>query len=145
MSIWNCCLKMLVMVFRHQSWNRNVNILTKLSSLLCWKLRKWQLPARPIMKISSKWHFRFNECINTCQLHYSGVIMSTMASQINSVSIVWLTVCSGMNQRKYQSPSSLAFVRGMHRWIRLTKGQWRGKCFHLMTSSCCLPAHWTTE
>ena len=23
-----------------------------------------------------------------------------------------------------------------HRWIPLTKGQWRGKCFHLMTASC---------
>ena len=24
-----------------------------------------------------------------------------------------------------------------HRWIPRTKGQWRGKCFHLMTSSWC--------
>ena len=31
-----------------------------------------------------------------------------------------------------------AFVRGIHRWPvnSPTKGQWRGKCFHLMTSSC---------
>ena len=31
------------------------------------------------------------------------------------------------------------FVRGIHRdrWIPRTKGQSRGKCFHLMTSSCC--------
>ena len=27
------------------------------------------------------------------------------------------------------------FVRGIHRWIRRTNGQLRGKCFHLMTSS----------
>ena len=24
----------------------------------------------------------------------------------------------------------------VHRWIPRTNGQWRGKCFHLMTSSC---------
>ena len=39
--------------------------------------------------------------------HYSDVIMSAMASQITSVSIVCSTVCSD---------ASLAFVRGIHRW-----------------------------
>ena len=40
------------------------------------------------------------------------------------------------SQRKHQSSASLAFVRGIHRdrWIPRTKGQLRGKCFHLMTS-----------
>ena len=28
------------------------------------------------------------------------------------------------------------------RWIPLTKGQWRGKCFHLMTSSCMVRKSW---
>ena len=42
--------------------------------------------------------------------------MSTMASQITSVSVVYSTVCSGPNQRKHQSSASLAFVRGIHRW-----------------------------
>ena len=49
-------------------------------------------------------------------LHYSDVIMSMMASPITSVSIVYLTVCSGTDQRKHQSSASLAFVRGIHRW-----------------------------
>ena len=35
-----------------------------------------------------------------------------MASQITSVSIVYLTVYSGPEQRKHQSSASLAFVRG---------------------------------
>ena len=45
---------------------------------------------------------------------------------------------SDADQRKHQSSASLAFVRGIHRdrWIPRTKGQLRGKCFHLMTSSC---------
>ena len=42
--------------------------------------------------------------------------MSAMASQITSLTIVYSTVYSGADQRKYQSPASLAFVRGNHRW-----------------------------
>ena len=47
--------------------------------------------------------------------HYSDVIMGAMAYQTTGVSIVNLTVCSGVDQRKYQSSASLAFVRGIHR------------------------------
>ena len=43
--------------------------------------------------------------------------MSAMASQITSLTIIYWTVYSGANQRKYQSSASLAFVRGIHRWI----------------------------
>ena len=48
--------------------------------------------------------------------HYSDVIISTMASQITSVSTVYSTVCSGSDRRKHQSSASLAFVRGILRW-----------------------------
>ena len=61
--------------------------------------------------------------------------MSTKASQITAVPIVSSTVGSGADQRKHQSSASLAFVRGIHRWIPRTKSHLRGKCFHLMTSS----------
>ena len=50
--------------------------------------------------------------------------MSAIASQITSLTIVYSRVYSGSDQTKHQ-----------HRWIPRTKGQWRGKCFHLMTSS----------
>ena len=43
-------------------------------------------------------------------MHYCDVIMSAMASQITSLTIVCPTVYSGADQRKYQSPASLAFV-----------------------------------
>ena len=46
--------------------------------------------------------------------------MSTMASQIISVSIICSTVGSGADQRKHRSFSSLAFVRGIHRWPEIT-------------------------
>ena len=44
---------------------------------------------------------------------------------ITGVSIVCSTVCSGEDQRRHQSSTSLAFVRGItgDRWIPLTKGQ----------------------
>ena len=63
--------------------------------------------------------------------------MTTMASQITSLAVVYSTVYSDADQRKHQSSTSLAFVWGIHRdrWIPRTKGQLRGKCFHLMTSS----------
>ena len=77
-----------------------------------------------------------------------------MASQI-TVSIVCSAVCFGAEQKKptkaQQSLSNLMAssdgtifrVTGPlwgkstgHRWIILAKGQWRGKCSHLMKSSC---------
>ena len=65
--------------------------------------------------------------------------MTTIASQITSLTSVYSTVYSDAHQRKHQSSASLAFVWGSHRdrWIPRTKGQLRGKCFHLMTSSWC--------
>ena len=39
------------------------------------------------------------------QVHYSHVIMGTMASQITSLTIVYSTVYSGADQRKHQSPA----------------------------------------
>ena len=64
--------------------------------------------------------------------------MTTMASQITSHTVVYSTVYLDADQRKHQSSASLAFVRGIHRdrWIPRTKGQLRGKYFHLMTLSC---------
>ena len=47
--------------------------------------------------------------------HYGDVIMSVMASKITSLTIVYLTVYSGADQRKYQSYASLAFERGIPR------------------------------
>ena len=51
----------------------------------------------------------------TLIMHYIDVIMSAMASQITSLTIVYSTVYSGADQ-KQKSFASLAFVRGIHRW-----------------------------
>ena len=47
--------------------------------------------------------------------HYIDVIMTTMASQITSLTVVYSIVYSGADQRKHQSSASLAFERGIHR------------------------------
>ena len=49
----------------------------------------------------------------TC--HYDDVIMGAIASQITSLTIVYLIVYSDADQRKHQSSASLAFVWGIHR------------------------------
>ena len=66
--------------------------------------------------------------------HYSDVIMSTMASRITSLTIVYSTVYSGADQWKHQSPASLAFVRGIHhKWVSNAESVsiwWRHHVFH---------------
>ena len=75
----------------------------------------------------------------------SDVIMDTMASQITSLTIVYLTIYSGTDQRKHQSSTSRAFVRGINRWpVNFPhKGPVTRKMFlNLMTSPCSI---WTNE
>ena len=78
-----------------------------------------------------------NMCIICYGIDYSDVIMSAAASQITGLSIVYLIVCLGADQRKHQSSAPLAFVRGIHRGPGTSphKRPVRRKCFHLMTSS----------
>ena len=67
----------------------------------------------------------------TCILTWKFLIMSTMASQITGVTIIYSTVWSGADQRKHQRSASLVCVKGIHQWL----GQYHRKYFHLMTSS----------
>ena len=47
--------------------------------------------------------------------HYTDVIMTTMVSQITSLTVVYSIVHLGANQRKHRNSASLTFVRGIHR------------------------------
>ena len=49
-------------------------------------------------------------------VHYNDIMMSTMTSQITSLTIVYSAAYLGVDQRRHQSSVSLAFVRGIHRW-----------------------------
>ena len=46
--------------------------------------------------------------------HYGDFIMGTISSQTTSLMIVYSTVYSDADERKHQSSTSLAFVRGIH-------------------------------
>ena len=50
--------------------------------------------------------------------------MSAIASQITSLTIVYSTVYSGADQRKYQSSVSLVFVRGIRRGPANSPHKW---------------------
>ena len=80
--------------------------------------------------------------------HYTDVIIGTIASQITSLMIVYSTVYSDADQRKYQSSASLAFVRGIHRRLVNSPHKWpvtrKMFPFHdvIMILTCC---HWSTH
>ena len=67
----------------------------------------------------------------SAQNDYNDVMVSAMASQITSFTIVYSTVYSGSVQRKHQSSASLAFVREIHQWpvTSLHKGPITRKMF----------------
>ena len=62
---------------------------------------------------------------SAARIHYSDVIMSSMASQITSLTIVYSTVYSGVDQRKSQSSAALTLWGEFtgDRRIPRTKGQ----------------------
>ena len=78
--------------------------------------------------------FLFTET-NDFVIHYPDALMSAMTSQITSPTNIYSTVYTGTGQGKHRQWSLWGEFTG-DRWIPHTKGQYRGKCFHLMTSSC---------
>ena len=70
-------------------------------------------------------------------VHYNDVIMSAVDSQITSLAVVYSTVYLGTDQINIKAPRHWPLCGEFtgDRWILRTKGQLRGKCFHLMTSS----------
>ena len=50
--------------------------------------------------------------------------MRTMASQITSLTVVYLTVYSGADNLLHQSSASRAFVQGIHRWAVNSLYKW---------------------
>ena len=70
-------------------------------------------PTAPIFPI---WHAPMTTLWHgNTHFHYDDVIMGAIASQITSLTIVYSTIYSDADKRKHQSPTSLAFVRGIHR------------------------------
>ena len=78
----------------------------------------------------------FNEKCSNGPIHYDDVIMSAIASQITSLTIVYSIVYSDKENIKAPRHWPLCGEFTGDRWIPRTNGKLRGKCFHLMTSSC---------
>ena len=56
--------------------------------------------------------------------HYGDIIISAMASQITTLTIVYAAIYSAANHRKHQSSALLAFLRGIHRWPVNSPHKW---------------------
>ena len=61
------------------------------------------------------WNIPYSRRTRLRVINYNDIIMSAMASQITSLTIVGSTVYSDADQRKHQSSASRAFVLGIHR------------------------------
>ena len=83
------------------------------------------LPEQMLINVS-KASIGHNGLIKLCWFlcHHSDVTMGAMVSQITSLTIVYSTVYSSVDQRKYQSSVSLAFVRGIHQWPVNSPHKW---------------------
>ena len=92
------------------------------SDAICWHgsgqhwLKWWLVPSLPLPEpmLTVQW----------CHNERDSIIMSTIASQITSLTIVYSVVYSGVDQRKHQISASLAFVRGIHRWPVNSPHKW---------------------
>ena len=117
-------------VITYPCWDRHIvscyhrfnQILLTRSSWVTWYKKQTRFPLDSCMFSYQMWHVTLVVIIRPTMriphpfTHYNDVIMSAMASQITGVSIAYSAVCSGADQRKHQSSTSLAFVRGIHRW-----------------------------
>ena len=103
---------MCIHVENHKTYSVSLYILKPYSSNLFaqvfyilpyWKpMRKWKLYVLNFQNVPGS---------NFVALHYNHVIMTLMASQITSLTLVYSTIYSGADQKKHQSSASLAFVR----------------------------------
>ena len=67
---------------------------------------------------------RLMQCVIGVELHYGDVIMGAMATQITSLTIVYFNLLFRHNSCKHQSSASLAFVRGISRWLANSPHKW---------------------
>ena len=76
-------------------------------------------------------------CDKHVHVHYYDVTMGAIASQIASLTIVYSFIQTQLKENiKALCHWSLCEEFTGDQWIPCTNGQLRGKCFHLMKSSC---------
>ena len=107
-------------LFRDLCWKQDKRILNKLSSDP--KLSVACCPPHNVFLVlwisfkHHRYHLGKMGSGDVLELrHYNDVITKAAASQITNLTIVYSSFYSGADQRKHQSSTSLAFVRGIHR------------------------------
>ena len=100
--------------FALKVWINNILALVQIAA---WRRPGNKLLSEP-MVVSILMHICVTQpqWVNSFVPHYNDIIMSVIASQITGASIVYSAVCLRTDQRKHQSSTSLAFVRGTYQW-----------------------------
>ena len=108
-----------MLMFEDAYWNKQ-HFLKCLTEMYRWNiLHVASAEIILLIVVKNLYHIKLGQAHVTCTchlIHYSDIIIGVMASQIASLMIVYSTVKSGADQRKYQSSASLAFVLGIQRW-----------------------------
>ena len=95
-------------------WQTNLRVIF----LLLWRIKGTLLQGNypQKKKCSIYLHVKYSYLKLNMYTHYRDDINGAMASPTTSLTIVYPTVYSSADQRKYQSSALLAFVWGIHRW-----------------------------
>ena len=129
------CLKTVVITFRayltfynrtalYYVINRDLLLLTWNHAIRCRICSKQKIMMPPFTNRVSFPTFVSVACLSSVFItphkvsasHYNDVIMSALASQITSLTIVYSIIYSSRRSKKTSKPASLAFMRGIYRW-----------------------------
>ena len=106
-----------------------------------WSKKIWTVSCRLIVQTVCVQVMLYLSVLGAC-FHYNYVIMGTMASQITSLMIVYSIVFFRRRSKKTSMlrVTGLCGGGGIHREPVNSPHKWpvTRKCFHLMTSSCCI-------
>ena len=95
----------------------------------------WIVWVAPVPLIIFQSNSTFDEKL---QYHYKDVLMGAIASQITSLTMLTQPIIQTQIKENIKASHDWPLCGEFtgDRWIPRTNGQLRGKCFHLMTSSC---------
>ena len=120
---------LLIRIIRNMVWNmvewKNIYATsiatTKVSSYDTFTTTDWHFPGDHY----KEWRLiGFTYWIRLAIFHYSDVIMSTMASQITGVSIVYSPFSSGGDKKNIKAPGHWPLLGGNHRWPVNSPHKW---------------------
>ena len=83
------------------------------------ELSKWQLPVQSVMKISSKWHFRFSVT------HWSRNKITTFCRHLNSLSGMEIIVFWSKSHRILSPTDNISYY-----WFRQEIDTYQFNCYH---------------